>query len=274
MVLEPLRESRWSRWRAAARRFWPAVVGLGALAAAIAVQVIPFVLTHWTASPLPLVSLRVEPAIIEEGGTVKVTWTVRNVQTLLIEPFGALTPVDGSRTVQLRETTEFRAFASAANGQFSDQRTVTVRTPKASVPVQPPPRPKSTERAAPPAAVPTPPSAPRNPRPADSAPVESRTFNLAWGCEETTSSTVRQPVANNGAMHWSARWDLPTVLNVKTYELTPPTFDASTRTITGAYRFVGSDRLLSGGCPQGQATLVLTWAPLLPPAAPGAVRVQ
>lgn len=268
MPLEPWKEGVWSRLRAGVIRFWPAVLGVVGLATSF---VGPWVLTRWTATPLPLVSLRVEPAIIDEGDTVQVSWTVRNVQTLLIEPFGALTPSDGSRSLQLRQTTEFRAFASAVNGQFTDQRTVTVRAAKAAVPMPAtPPRPRSNRPPATPATSPS--VIPQNRTGASN--IESRTFNLTWSCEETTSSTVKQPVAKEGGPFWVARWDLPTVLNAKVYELTPPTFDPGTRTINGGYRFVGADRLLSGGCPQGQATLVLTWGPLSPPSAPTAVRIQ
>jgi hypothetical protein len=78
-----------------------------------------------------------------------------------------------------------------------------------------------------------------------------------WGCEETKTISASL-VLPDGTDFLSATVDAVNVDKAKSFQKLPPSFDAATRTITGAVEFRGLDKVFFN-CPGGgHATVRLT----------------
>ncbi len=90
------------------------------------------------APPAPIVSLTAEPATVEKGHSVTLSWTSQNATTLDLQPQAGKVEALGSMTVTPQESTTYVITATGPGGTTTDSARVTV-----TIPPPPPPPPKT-----------------------------------------------------------------------------------------------------------------------------------
>jgi len=85
--------------------------------------------TPTTAAPAPTITLRANPATIDRGGSVTLTWDARNSTSVRIEPGLGDVAATGSRDVTPGSSVTYQAVATGPGGSASDTARITVNTP-------------------------------------------------------------------------------------------------------------------------------------------------
>jgi peptidoglycan-associated lipoprotein len=88
-------------------------------------------------SPAPVVSLTAEPATVEKGQSVTLSWASQNATEVAIQPGVGSVQATGSTTVTPQDSTTYVATANGPGGSTTASARVTVTTP----PPPPPPAP-------------------------------------------------------------------------------------------------------------------------------------
>ena len=89
------------------------------------------------AAPAPTITLRAQPASIDRGGALTLTWESRNAATVSITPGVGDVPVNGNRSVSPTSSVTYTATATGPGGSATDIARITVNVPPAP-PAQPP----------------------------------------------------------------------------------------------------------------------------------------
>lgn len=95
------------------------------------------------APPSPTISLTAEPATVEKGHSVTLSWNSENATDVSIEPAVGKVQTSGSTTVTPDESTTYVATATGAGGSATASARVTVTMPPPPPP--PPPKPQVSE---------------------------------------------------------------------------------------------------------------------------------
>jgi peptidoglycan-associated lipoprotein len=95
-------------------------------------------------SPEPVVSLTAEPATVEAGQSVTLSWASKDATEVSIQPGVGSVQATGSTTVTPKESTTYVATANGPGGSKTASARVTVTTPPPSAP-PPPMQAKVTE---------------------------------------------------------------------------------------------------------------------------------
>jgi peptidoglycan-associated lipoprotein len=80
-------------------------------------------------SPVPTITLRVNPGAVDRGQSVGLQWEARNASSVRIEPELGSVQLQGSRQVNPSSSVTYVATATGPGGSASDSARVTVRVP-------------------------------------------------------------------------------------------------------------------------------------------------
>ena len=94
-----------------------------------------------TPPPAPTSTLTAEPATVEKGHSVTLSWTSENATDVSVEPEVGKVQATGSTTVTPEESTTYVLTATGPGGSTTASARVTVTTP----PLPPPPPPKAPQ---------------------------------------------------------------------------------------------------------------------------------
>lgn len=95
-------------------------------------------------SPAPVVSLTAEPATVEKGQSVTLSWASQNATEVSIQPGVGSVQATGSTTVTPQDSTTYVATANGPGGSTTASARVTVTAPPPPAP-EAPAQPKVTE---------------------------------------------------------------------------------------------------------------------------------
>lgn len=85
-------------------------------------------------APAPTISLNVDPAVIERGQSTTLSWSSTNAANVTIDNGVGAVEAYGSRTISPRESTNYTARATGADGKsVVAEKRVTVTAPSAAV---------------------------------------------------------------------------------------------------------------------------------------------
>lgn len=97
------------------------------------------------APPTPVISLTAEPATVEQGRSVTLSWNSENATEVSIQPEVGTVQATGSTTVTPAQSTTYVATATGPGGSTTASARVTVSVPPPPPPPPPPAKPTVTE---------------------------------------------------------------------------------------------------------------------------------